>query len=70
MTGAIAKITAMAPSDSAMPTEPTSNSGLRPTLSTSRIATMVTVTLMVAEIREKTKDWDSEKPADCHRVLE
>ena len=60
----------IAPSDSAMPTDPTSSRIRRPILSTSRIAITVTATLVTEVMTEMTNESDSEKPTACHSVVE
>ena len=53
-----------------MPAEPTSSSGLRPTLSTSAIATSVTSTLTIEVTTVIVNASASLKPTDCHSVDE
>ena len=67
---ACVKAIAMSPSDTAMPAEPMSSSGRRPTLSISAIAMNVTATLVTAVIVETRNACDSSKPTACHSVVE
>ena len=64
------KASAMIPSVTAMPTEPMSRSGRRPTLSMSAMAMNVTSTLVTEVIVEIMNDWLSSNPTACHSVVE
>ena len=63
--GAVAKTTASVPSVAAIPNEPTSRSGLRPTRSIRRIATIVKTTLTMLMIVEVLKASVSSKPTEA-----
>ena len=68
--GAVPKITAMVPSVTAIPVEPTRSSGLRPTLSISAIAISVVAMLVTEVITVIVNDELSSKPTACHRTFE
>ena len=63
-------MTAMVASVIAMPAEPISNSGLRPILSISAMATSVVAMLTIEVMTVIRKDWLSSKPTACHSTLE
>lgn len=64
------KHTAAVPSESAMPTEPTSSSGLRPILSITAMATKVPTMLTSALTTLMSRDRSSPNPTACHSVDE
>src|SRR6476661_5716365 len=64
------KARAMAPRDTAMPTEPASRMGLRPTRSTSAMATRVTRMLVMDVATEMARESFSWNPTAFHRVVE
>ncbi len=61
---------AITPSDIAMPTDPVSRIGRRPTLSTSRMATIVTTTLVTDVITVISRELLSVKPTAFQSVVE
>ncbi len=63
-------MTAIVPSVTAMPTEPISSSGLRPTLSISAIAISVVAMLVTEVITVMTNAWLSPNPTASHSTLE
>src|SRR3954453_15221154 len=67
---AVPKITAITPSVTVIPAEPTSSSGLRPTLSISAIATSVVTMLTALVITVIASELLSLNPTACHRTLE
>src|SRR5882757_9410465 len=67
--GAVPKITAIVPSVTAMPVDPTSSSGLRPTLSISAIAINVVRMLMIDVITVMTNDELSVNPTASQSTL-
>src|SRR3954470_4511456 len=67
---AVPKIAAITPSVTVIPAEPTSSSGLRPTLSISAIATSVVMMLTALVITVITSELLSLNPTACHRTLE
>ena len=64
------KITAIVPSVTAIPTEPTSSNGLRPTLSISAMAISVVAMLVTEVITVMMNDWLSSNPTASHSTLE
>src|SRR5580698_495194 len=69
-TGAVPKIQAMVPSVNAMPSEPVISSGLRPTRSTSAIATKVTRMLVTDVTTVIASALSCVKPTACQSVAE
>ncbi len=63
-------MTAIVPSVTAMPTEPTSSSGLRPTLSTSAIAISVVAMLVTDVMTVMMNAALSPNPTASQRMLE
>ncbi len=61
---------AQAPSETAMPAEPTSASGLRPIRSTSRIAITVPTMLMIELEKLISSELLWSTPTDCQRIDE
>ncbi len=61
---------AIAPSETVISTEPVRRMGLRPTLSTRKIATNVTTTLVTEVMTEISSELLSSKPTAFHRVVE
>ena len=64
------KQTAIVPSVSTMPAAPTSSSGLRPILSIRAIAMSVVTMLVTLVMTLISSALLSEKPTDCHSVVE
>src|SRR5699024_7784525 len=62
--------TAISPSDSVISNDPASRIGRRPTLSTSRIATLVTTLFVTEVITVIVNGSDSSKPTERHSVVE
>src|SRR3954454_14169959 len=67
---AVPKIPAIPPSVTVIPADPTSSSGLRPTLSISAIATSVVTMLIALVITVIASELLSLNPTACHRTLE
>lgn len=57
-------------SETNMPADPATSSGLRPTLSTRKIAMKVTATLTTEVIVEMRNESSSLKPTACQSVVE
>ena len=73
VTTACEKARAMSPSDTTMPADPVSSSGRRPILSTKKIATKVTATLMTLVTTEMVNDVPLlvvSKPTELQRLVE
>jgi hypothetical protein len=68
--GAVAKMAASAPSETAIPIEPTSSSGLRPKRSIVAIATSVVRMLVTLVITVMRRALLSENPTESQRTLE
>src|SRR4051812_17161038 len=67
---AVPKITAITPSVTVIPADPTSRRGFRPTLSISAIATSVVTMLTALVITVIASESVSLNPTACHRTLE
>ena len=70
LTSAKEKASAIIPRERVMTIEPTSSMGLRPTLSTRRMARMVTAILVTDVMTVMVRASDSWKPTVRHSVVE